>query len=176
MKLKTGLTRYMNACMSQLIQQGLPIRMQPEQDMPMPREDDNASKYFGPHKNEEYTLDEQNIEGDHRDLVDKSSNIRSRVRDNLSKRTPQDGVFASELLLSLREVRFSEQEFPVSKPISDIKYHHLSSQKNNPFHPFNDQLDYVLINYFADFETIKGNVDRFLSDLLMFPLTEKLSY
>ena len=52
---------------------------------------------------------------------------RSHARDGLSERTPQYGLLASELSASLREVRFSEQEFPVGKFISDIKYPHLGS-------------------------------------------------
>ena len=93
----------------------------------------------------------------------------------------QNVFFRIEFLISesssfLREIRFSEQEFPTGKPVSDIQYHHPSSQNNNLFHLFNDQLDYVLTTYFAKFEIIKGNIDRFLSNLLMAPLTEKLSY
>ena len=144
--------------------------------MPMLGEDDNASEYFGPHEKEEYTLDEQDIEGDHRDLVGEYLDTRSRARDSLSERIPQDGLLASKLSSSLKEVRFSGQEFPAGKPVSDIKYHHPGFQNNNPFHPFIDQLDYALANYFAESETTKGNVDRFLSNLLKFPLTEKLSY
>ncbi len=63
-----------------------------------------------------------------------------------------------------------------SIPVLDIKYHHPGSQDDNPFHPFNDQLDYALVTYFAEFEATKDNVDRFLSNLLMSLLTEKLSY
>ena len=40
----------------------------------------------------------------------------------------------------------------------------------------NDQLDHALANYFAESQTTKSNVNRFLSNLLMAPLTEKLSY
>ncbi len=94
----------------------------------------------------------------------------------MSGRTPQDGLLASELSSSLREVRFCEQGFPAGIPVSDIKYHHPGSQNDNPFHPFNDQLDYALATFFAESETTKDNVDRFLSDPLMAPLTEKLSY
>ena len=37
--------------------------------------DNNASKNFGPHKDEESTLKEQKMEKDQRDLVGKSSDI-----------------------------------------------------------------------------------------------------
>ncbi len=50
------------------------------------------------------------------------------------------------------------------------------SQSNNPFHLFNDQLDYVLAHYFAESETIKHNVDKFLSNPLMKSIIKKLSY
>ena len=134
----SGLTRHINACTSQIIQQGLLIRMQPKQDMSMPGEDDNSSEYFGSHENEKYILNEQNIEGDHRDLVGKSSDTKSRAKDDLSGRTPQDGLLASQLSSSLKEVKFSEQEFPAGKPVSNIKYHYPDFQNDNSFHPFND--------------------------------------
>ncbi len=109
-------------------------------------------------------------------MVGESSDTGSHARDSLSERITQDGLLASELSPSLREIRFSKQEFPAGIPVSDIKYQHPGSQNNNLFHPFNDQLDYVLATYFAESETTKGNVDRFLSDPLMAPLTKKLSY
>ena len=94
----------------------------------------------------------------------------------MSGHTPQDGLLANELSTSLREFRFSKQEFPTSKPVSNIKYPHLGFQNNNLFHLFNDQLNYILATYFAESETTKGNVDRFVSNPLMAPLTMKLSY
>ena len=154
----------------------LPIRIQPKQNTPIPRKDNNASKNFGPHEDEESILKEQDIERDHTNLVAKSLNTRNRTKKGLSGRTPQDGLFVSELLSSLREVWFSEQEFSIDKPISDIKYYHPSFQNNNFFHLFNNQLDYTLATYFVESETTKSNVDRFLFDLLMALLTEKLSY
>ena len=74
----------------------------------MPREDDDVSENFGPHKDEEFILEEQEMEGDHRDLVGESSDTGSCARDGLSGYTPQAGLLASELSSSLREVRFSE--------------------------------------------------------------------
>ncbi len=50
------------------------------------------------------------------------------------------------------------------------------SRSNNPFHLFEDQLDYALAHYFAESETTKCNVDKFMSNLLIKPITEKLSY
>ena len=109
-------------------------------------------------------------------MVGKSSDTRSCARDNLSGCTLQDGLFASESSSSLKKVRFSEQEFPTGKSVSDIKYHHQGSQNNNLFHSFNNQLDYALATYFAESKTTKGNVDKFLFNLLMASLTKKLSY
>ena len=173
MKSTGGLTRHMNSCTSQIIQQVLPTRMQPEQDMPMPGEDDNASDNFGPYEDERSTPEAQDIEGDHRDLVGESSDTGSRAR---AGHTPQDGLLGSESSSSLTEVRFSEQEFPAGTPISNIKYDHPRSQNDNLFYPFHNQLDYALAHYFAEFDTTKGNVDKFLSDLLLALLTEKLFY
>ena len=84
--------------------------------------------------------------------------------------------FASELLSSLGKVKFSKQEFFADKLVSDIKYYPPSYHSNNTFYRFIDQLDYVLANYFVDFEITKDNIDRFLSNPLMFLLIKKLSY
>ncbi len=89
---------------------------------------------------------------------------------------PRKGLFASEFLSVMREEWFCSHEFPTGTPISDKKYKHPRSKHKNRFYPFNDQLDYGLAHYFAESETIKGNVNKFLTDPLMAPLTEKLSY
>ncbi len=157
-------------------QQVLPLRMQPKQDTPILGEDDNVSGNLEPHEDEESTLTEQDIERDHRNLVGESSDIGSRAKNGLLGRTPQAELFGSDSSLSLREVRFSDQEFAASTPVSNIKYNHPGFQNDNLFHPFHDQLDYGLAKYFAESETIKSNVDKFLSHPLMVPLTEKLSY
>lgn len=78
--------------------------------------------------------------------------------------------------LSLRKVRFNKLEFLTCIPISDIKYDLPRSQNDDPFYPFNNQLDYALAHYFADSKTTKGNINKFLSNLLMALLTKKLSY
>ena len=116
------------------------------------------------------------MEEDHRDLVGKSSDTGSRARDGLSGHTPLARLLANESSLSLREVKFGEQEFPAGKHVSDIKYHHPGSQNDNLFYSFNDQLNYALANYFAESEFTKSNVDKFLSNPLMAAFTEKLSY
>ncbi len=173
MKSTYGLTRHMNTYASQQV---LPLHMQPEQNNPILGEDDNTSGNLGSHEDEESTLEEQDIEGDHRNLVGESSDTRSRVRDGLSGRTPQAGLLESESSSSLREVRFSVHKFAAGTPVSNIKYNYRGFQNDNLFHPFHDQLDYGLAKYFAESETTKSNIDKFLSDLLMAPLTEKLSY
>lgn len=102
--------------------------------------------------------------------------FESYRKDRLLEHILQDGLFARKLLLILKEVRFSEQEFPTSKLILNIKYHYLGFWNNNLFYLFNDQLDYTLANHFAKFKVMKDNVNRFLSNLLMFLLIEKLFY
>lgn len=56
--------------------------------MAIPEEDDNTLKYFRFQKDEEYTMNEQDIERDHKSLVDKSLNTKNRTRDSLSRHTP----------------------------------------------------------------------------------------
>ncbi len=75
----------MNTCTSQQV---LPICLQPKQDMPIPGEDENTSDNFGLYEDEESILEEQDIEGDHRNSVGESSDTRSHARDGLSGRTP----------------------------------------------------------------------------------------
>lgn len=103
------------------------------------------------------------------------SNNKS-VRNLLPGYITQDGLFASKLSLSLREVWFNNQKFFTGLLISNIKYNHLRSQKNNTFYPFNNQLDYILAHFFIDFKTIKSNVNRFLSNSLIVLFTKKLFY
>ena len=74
----------------------------------MPRKDDNALENLGPHKDEKFILKKQVMEEDQRDLIGKSLDTESRARDGLSGYTPKAELFTSELLSSLREVRFSE--------------------------------------------------------------------
>ena len=57
--------------------------MQPKQNMPIPKKDDNVSTNFRLHEDEKSTMEKQEIEGDHTKLVGKNLEIRSRARDNL---------------------------------------------------------------------------------------------
>lgn len=59
--------------------------MQLKQDMPRPGEYDNVSKNFGLY--EDNKLEEQDIKGDYKKLIGKSSDIRSRIRNGLSRYT-----------------------------------------------------------------------------------------
>lgn len=80
------------------------------------------------------------------------------------------------LLSLLKEVRFCKQKFFINKLISDIKYHYLNFSKNNYFYLFNNKLNNAFINYFVKFKTTKGNINKFLSNLLRILFTKKLSY
>lgn len=131
---------------------------------------------FGSYKDEKFILQKQDIEKDYTNLVGKSLNTRSYAKKSLLRYIPQNRLYANELLSFLREISFIDQEFFVDKPISDIKYYYLNSLNNNFFNLFNNQLNYVLANYFAKSETRKDNINRFLSDLLMVLLIKKLFY
>lgn len=139
-------------------------------------EDYNISDNFRFYLDEEFTLDEQDIERDYRDLIGQSSDTESYTSDGLLRCTLQNKLLVSKSSSSLRKIRFSEEEFHIDKLLSDIKYYYLGSSKDNLFYPFNDQLDYVLANYLAEFKTTKGNLNQFLSNLWMILFTEKVSY
>lgn len=82
----------------------------------------------------------------------------------------------SELSSTFRKITFSESQFPANILNLDIRYEYLESQIKNIFYLFSDQLDYILVHYFAKLETIKCNIDKFFSILLIKSITEKLSY
>ncbi len=122
--------RHMNICTSQQV---IPLLMQPKQDTPILGEDDNTSGNLGPHEDEESTLVEQDIERNYRNLVGKSSDTGSHTRDGLSRRTPQARLLGSESSSSLREVRFSDQEFATGTSVSNINIITLDSKTINFF-------------------------------------------
>lgn len=109
-------------------------------------------------------------------MIGKSLVIKSRAKNNFSRQTFENELHVSELLFSSKEVWLGIQEFFADKSVLDIKYYHPGSQNNNHFYLFNDKLDYVLVNHFAESETTKNNVDRYLPDPLIALLTKKLSY
>ena len=89
---------------------------------------------------------------------------------------PWERLFASEFLSALREKWFNSHKFPAGTPISDKKYKHLESKYQNSFYHFNDQLNYGLAHYFAESETTKSDINKFLTDLLIALLIKRLSY
>lgn len=131
MKLTSELIRYINTRRRPIIPQDLLILIQSKQDILMLEKNYNTSEYFGFHENKKYTRNQQDIERDHKDLVNKSLELGSRASNSLLKRTLQDLLFAYELSLSLRKVRFNKPEFPAGKPILDIKYYHPGFHNNN---------------------------------------------
>ena len=109
-------------------------------------------------------------------MESKNLDTRNCVRDGLSGCIPQAGLFKNKLLSSLIEVKFNDQEFITSTLVSNIKYNHPRFQNNNIFYLFHNQLDYRLTKYFAESKTTKSNINKFLFEALMAPLTEKFSY
>lgn len=51
------------------------------------KKDDNMLENFGPYKNEEFILEEQDIKGNHKNWIGKCLNIRSYIKDSLLKYT-----------------------------------------------------------------------------------------
>lgn len=70
----------------------------------------------------------------------------------------------------------NEYKFPTGIHILNTKYKYPGTKNNNLFYCFNEQLDYILAHYCIESESIKRNIDKFLSNLLMKPITKKLSY
>lgn len=56
--------------------------------MPISKEDNNTLENFESYKDKKSILEEQDIEGDHRDLIGKSLNTKSHRRNSLLGRTP----------------------------------------------------------------------------------------
>lgn len=88
---------------------------------------------------------------------------------------PQNGLL-NELSSTFKKVTFSESKFLVRTLVSNTWYKYFGTQNKNLFYLLNDQLDYALTHYFAELETTKYNIDKFLSNLLIKLITKKLSY
>lgn len=176
MKLTSELIKYINICISQIIQQVVLKNMQPKQNIPILRKDNNTSDNYRPYLDTKSIHDKQDIRRDHRDLVSKSLDTSSYARNSVLECCRQDRLLTSELSLFLIGVRWSEKDFLTGKSLSDIKYYHLGFQNDNLYYLFNDQLNYMLSNYFKEFETKKCNVNQFLSDPLMAPFIKKRFY
>ena len=94
-------------------------------------------------------------------LLDETNYTVRDTTDLPTKKTPWNGLLASESWSSLREKWFNRNKFSAGTPVSDIKYNHPRLKHQNSFYLFNDQLDYVLAHYFAKSEITKGNVNKF---------------
>ena len=152
-KSTSGLTKHLNACTKEISQTTDLYKIH----------DDLVDKLDGDLKDRSQLLDETNY-------------IIRDATDSPTERTPRNGLLANKSLSSLREEWFTGKEFSAGTSISDIKYNHPGLKHQSKFNPFNDQLEYALAHYFAESEKTKGNVNKFLSDPLMTPLTKKLSY
>ncbi len=174
-KFTNGLTKHVNACKIPITlpnrQSSKPIailknNMTNISDLPS----DNNQKSISPgvlnHGKAGIRLANNNDE----DI--KPANIY-QLRPTTPNWTPQNKLI-SELSRKFREVTLSKSEFLVGTPVLDTRYEHFGTQNNNPIYTFNNQIAYVLANYFAELETTKCNVDKFISNLLMKPNTEKL--
>ena len=135
LKLTHGFTRYMNICTSHQVHL---IHMQPKQDTPIPREDENASENIRPYEYEKLKLEKQDIQKDYRNLGAESLDTGCHARDDLLRYIPQAGLLGSKSLSSLREIRFSDQEFIAGTPISKIKFNYPGFQNNNFFYLFHN--------------------------------------
>jgi Plavaka transposase len=178
-KSTSGLTRHVNACKIPIT---LPSR-QPSTLAPileynttnypdLPLDNFEKDNSLGASNNGEERIRPADIDNDEEDIRPADLDEQRPATPNWR---PRNGLL-SESSSTFREVTFSESEFPAGIPVSDTQYEHPGSQNNNPFCPFNDQLDYALAHYFAESETTKRNIDRFLTNPLMKPITEKLSY
>lgn len=99
----------------------------------MQEKDNDTLENFEFADDKKSVLKEVKIEKNHKDLVHKSCNTKSHVRNGLSRHTTQAELLASELSSFLTEIKFSKQEFFASKPLSDIKYYYLAFSNNNVF-------------------------------------------
>lgn len=87
----------------------------------------------------------------------------------------QDGL-SGKLSSIFREMTFNKCKFSAGIQVSDAEYKYAEKQMNYPFYLINDQLDYTLAHILKELETTKGNVNTFLTNLLIKPITKKLSY
>ncbi len=160
MKSISGLIRHLNTCKDYLYP-----KFQPPHEPPR-HKSHNKKDALG-----ENWVDEGNLFGE-----TVTTSIANGISETPTEDTPRKRLFASESLSALRKEWFSSHEFPTDTPISDKKYKHPRFKHKNSFYPFNDQLDYSLAHYFAESETTKGNMNKFLTNPLITPLTEKLPY
>ena len=113
---------------------------------------------------------------DRSQLLDETNYTVRNTTNLLTKNIPWNGLLVSEFLSLSREGWFTRNEFLASTPISNIKYNHREVKHQNSFYLFHNQLNNALAHYFVESEATKSNVNKFLSDLLMTPLTKKLLF
>lgn len=82
----------------------------------------------------------------------------------------------SKSSLALKKKQFGSHKFAIGIPVLNKKYRHLESKCKNTFNLFNYEFDYTLAYYFAESETTKKNMNKFLINSLMASLIKKLSY
>lgn len=87
-----------------------------------------------------------------------------------------NGLYKNMLASFQRNVRLSEKTFVISTFLSNMRYDYPKLHNTKFFYNFYNQLNYVLVHYFAESKTIKSNVNKFLSKLLIALLTQKLFY
>ena len=177
-KSTTGLTRYINVCkISITLPSCQPSNLELMLDYniinPLDLPSDNNKKNISPNasNNGKKGIRLADISNDEEDI--RPANI-DKERLATPNWTSQNRLL-SELSSTFREVMFSECKFSVRISILDTKYKHSGSQNHNLFYPFNGQLDYLLAHYFVDSETTKHNVDKFLTNSFMKPITKDLS-
>lgn len=98
----------------------------------------NISENFRFYNNEKSILKKRKIKKDYKNLINKNLNTRNHAKSGLLGYTSQARLFTSELLASLKEVKFNKKEFFAGKLVSDIKYYYPNSQNNNSFYLFNN--------------------------------------
>ena len=101
--------------------------------MSMLEKDDNVSDNFGSYEDGNSILKVQEIKGDHKYLISKSSDTWSYTR---AGGNFQDWLFEIELSSSLKKFKFGKKEFLAGISISNIKYDHPGSQNDNLFYAF----------------------------------------
>lgn len=109
-------------------------------------------------------------------LLNKTNYIIRNTTVTQTKKILWHGLLASKSLLLLKKEWFTENEFCAGISISHIKYNYPSLKHQNSCYLFNNQLDYALGYYFTESKTIKDNINKFFSNLLMTSFTKKLSY
>ena len=131
LKLIYGLIKHINIHISYQV---FSIYMQSKQDVLILVETKNTLKNFEPYKKKKSILEKQDIKKNHRNLRNKSLNTKIHAKNNLLRYNSQIKLLRMELSSSLKEVRFSNQEFSTGTPISNIKYNYLGFQNNNLFY------------------------------------------